>query len=229
MSTTTRKATRKDSIIQVLRFYEALGFDRLPLTLPESGAGSAEEKAEALERLRHTLGDCQRCKLAHGRTNIVFGEGNPAAELMFIGEGPGRDEDQQGRPFVGEAGKLLTSLINRMGFEREDVYIGNIVKCRPKNNRDPEQDEISSCLPFIKAQAQIIRPKAIMVLGRIAAHTLLGSNTPISKLRGHFAEFEGIPVMPTFHPAYLLRNRSEKLKVWDDALKVLKKLGREPA
>ena len=224
-----RAATGKDSIIQVLRFYEALGFDRLPLSLPESGAGSAEEKAEALERLRHTLGDCQRCKLASGRTNIVFGEGNPAAVLMFIGEGPGRDEDRQGRPFVGEAGKLLTNLINKMGFERDDVYIGNIVKCRPKNNRDPEDDEIASCIPFITGQAKIIQPSVIIALGRISAHTLLGSNTPISRLRGRFAEFEGIPVMPTFHPAYLLRNRSEKLKVWDDALKVLGKLGREPA
>ena len=222
-----RAAPSKDALVHVLRFYEALGFDRLPLSLPESGAGSAEDKAEALERLRHTLGDCQRCKLAHGRTNIVFGEGNPAAEIMFIGEGPGRDEDAQGRPFVGEAGKLLTSLINKMGFERDEVYIGNIIKCRPKNNRDPEEDEIASCLPFIKCQAQIIRPKAIMALGRISAHTLLGSNTPISKLRGRFAEFEGIPVMPTFHPAYLLRNRKEKDKVWADALQVLKKLGRD--
>ncbi len=224
-----RAAPRKDALVQVLRFYEALGFDRLPLSLPESGAGSAEDKAEALERLRHSLGDCQRCKLAQGRTNIVFGEGNPAAEIMFIGEGPGRDEDAQGRPFVGEAGKLLTSLINKMGFQRDEVYIGNIVKCRPRNNRNPEEDEISSCLPFIKCQAQIIRPKAIMALGRISAHTLLGLNTPISRLRGRFAEFEGIPVMPTFHPAYLLRNKSEKHKVWDDALKVLKKLGRQPA
>ncbi len=229
MSTTTRKDARKDSIIQVLRFYEALGFDRLPLSLPETGAGSAEDKAEALERLRHTLGDCQRCKLSGGRTNIVFGEGNPAAEVMFIGEGPGRDEDVQGRPFVGEAGKLLTSLINKMGFERDEVYIGNIVKCRPRNNRDPEEDEIASCMPFIKGQAHIIRPKAIIVLGRIAAHTLLETNTPISRLRGKFTEFEGIPVMPTFHPAYLLRNKSEKLKVWEDALKVLRKLGRQPA
>ena len=222
-----RAAPRKDALVHVLRFYEALGFDRLPLSLPESGAGSAEDKAEALERLRHSLGDCQRCKLAHGRTNIVFGEGNPAAEIMFIGEGPGRDEDAQGRPFVGEAGKLLTSLINKMGFERDEVYIGNNIKCRPKNNRDPEEDEIASCLPFIKCQAQIIRPKAIMALGRISAHTLLGINTPISKLRGRFAEFEGIPVMPTFHPAYLLRNRKEKDKVWADALQVLKKLGRD--
>ncbi len=229
MSTTFKNNTRKDSLIQVLRFYEALGFDRLPLSLPESGAGSAQDKAEALERLRHTLGDCQRCKLSHGRTNIVFGEGNPAAEIMFIGEGPGRDEDVQGRPFVGEAGKLLTNLIKKMGFARDEVYIGNIIKCRPNNNRDPEQDEIASCLPFIKGQAHIIRPKVIIALGRIAALTLLGTNTPISKLRGKFAECEGIPVMPTFHPAYLLRNKSEKLKVWDDALMVLKKLGRRPA
>jgi DNA polymerase len=220
---------RKESLIRALRFYEALGFDRLPLSLPDTLAGSTEEKAEALERLRHDLGDCMRCKLSRGRANIVFGEGNPGAELMFIGEGPGREEDLQGRPFVGDAGKLLTRLINRMGFRREDVYIGNIIKCRPKDNRDPEEDEIKACMPFISAQAGIIRPKAIMALGRISAHTLLGSKTPISRLRGRFSEFENIPVMPTFHPAYLLRNRSEKIKVWEDALKVLKKLGREPS
>lgn len=229
MGRAVKQASRKEALVQTLRFYKALGFDHLPFDLPETGAGSAEDKAEALDRLRHTLGDCSRCKLSGGRTNIVFGEGNPAAEIMFIGEGPGRDEDAQGRPFVGKAGGLLTNLINKMGFEREDVYIGNIIKCRPKNNRDPEEDEIAACLPFITGQARIIRPKAIMALGRISAHTLLGTNTPISRLRGRFSEFQGIPVMPTFHPAYLLRNRAEKLKVWDDALQVLKRLGREPA
>lgn len=221
--------TRKDALVEVLRFYEALGFDRLPLSLPETAGGSAEDKAEALERLRHKLGDCQRCKLSGGRKNIVFGEGNSGAELMFIGEGPGRDEDEQGLPFVGEAGQLLNRLINKMGFERHDVYIANIIKCRPAGNRDPEDDEVASCLPFIKGQMSIIRPKVIMALGRISANCLLESEVPISRRRGKFVEisgFKGVDIMPTFHPAYLLRNRKEKDKVWADALLVLKKLGR---
>jgi DNA polymerase len=143
---------------------------------------------------------------------------------MFIGEGPGRDEDLQARPFVGEAGKLLTSLIEKMGMKREDVYIANIVKCRPPNNRDPEEDEISSCRPFVERQAQIISPKVIMSLGRVSAQSILGMKMPIGKLRGNFFSFNDIPLMPTYHPAYLLRNPKDKWLVWDDAQKVLKKL-----
>ncbi len=215
------------ALTQVLRFYNALGFERLPLCLPDTAAHSSDEKGEALERLRHHIGDCTRCRLSEKRTNVVFGEGNPDAELMFIGEGPGRDEDIQARPFVGEAGRLLTRLIERMGFRREDVYIANIVKCRPPGNRDPQDEEIIACIPFLKKQISIIAPKVIMSLGRVSAQTLLGSKTPISRLRGRFSRFDDIDLMPTFHPAYLLRNPKDKMLVWGDAIKVLEKLGRE--
>lgn len=211
----------------MLEFYGALGFERLPLFIPEKKAASPAEKAEALERVRLELGDCTRCRLSAGRKNIVFGEGNPSASLMFVGEGPGREEDLAGRPFVGDAGKLLTSLISRMGFQRDEVYIANVVKCRPPMNRDPQEDEILTCIPFLKKQIAVISPEVIMTLGRIAAHSLLGVKTPISRLRGKFADFGGIPVMPTFHPAYLLRNPKDKMLVWADAQKVLELLGRE--
>jgi DNA polymerase len=218
----------------VLEFYDGLGIERLPLELPEGmRAGkdlTPEEKAGELLGIRELIGDCQRCKLSKGRKHIVFGEGNPDAELMFIGEGPGRDEDAQGKPFVGEAGRLLTRLINRMGFERDEVYIGNIIKCRPPMNRDPEEDEIKTCLPFIRRQVEVIKPKVIMSLGRIAAHSLTGKKTPITKMRGRFMDFgRGIRLMPTFHPAYLLRNPKGKYQVWEDAMKVLDLLGRKPS
>ena len=154
----------------------------------------------------------------------MFGEGNPNAEIMFIGEGPGREEDIQARPFVGDAGKLLTSLITKMGFKREKVYIGNVVKCRPPSNRDPEGDEMAACSPFLERQIEIIKPKVIMALGRISAHFLTDSRIPISKLRGGFYSYKGIPVMPTFHPAYLLRNPKDKWLTWEDVQKVLEKL-----
>lgn len=198
----------------VLSFYEALGIERI---LPT-------DKDRELRELRHEIGDCERCKLSKARKNIVFGEGNTSAPIMFIGEAPGREEDIEGRPFVGEAGKLLTSLITKMGFQREELYIGNIVKCRPPLNRDPEEDEINTCLPFIKRQIEIISPEVIISLGRISAQTLISTKTLISKLRGRFYNYEGIPLMPTFHPAYLLRNRKDKQLVWEDAQKVLEKL-----
>lgn len=185
---------------------------------------SSEIKMAELEALKEEIGDCQRCKLSKGRTKIVFGEGNPEAPLMFIGEAPGREEDVQGRPFVGDAGELLTNLIVKMGFKREDLYIGNIVKCKPPFNRDPEEDEIAACLPFIEKQVGIISPDVIFSLGRIASHTLTKSKIPITKLRGRFCEYKGIPVMPTFHPAYLLRNPKDKFLVWDDAQKVIEEL-----
>jgi uracil-DNA glycosylase family 4 len=230
-----------EDIRTVLKFYDALGFERLPLPLvrkkgrpttrkmPGTDRSShtleaAEIKEAALVAVREEIGDCTRCKLSKGRRTVVFGEGNPDAELMFIGEGPGREEDLQGRPFVGDAGKLLDRLIEKMGFRREEVYIGNIVKCRPPMNRDPEGDEVATCMPFIERQIGIIAPKVIVSLGRISAHTLTRTTIPISRLRGTFYEYRGIPLMPTFHPAYLLRNPNAKWDVWNDMLKVLEKL-----
>jgi DNA polymerase len=183
-----------------------------------------EQKKSALKALRDEIGDCQRCKLLKGRNNIVFGEGSVGAGIMFIGEGPGEDEDIQGRPFVGKAGQLLTRLIEKMGFKREEVYIGNIVKCRPPFNRDPEEDEINACFPFIRKQAEIISPKVIVSLGRISTQTLTGLKVPIGRLRGKFYQFEGMLLMPTFHPSYLLRNPKDKWLVWEDMQKVLEKI-----
>jgi len=215
-----RKIDPREEIKSVLEFLDAIGFRRLPIDMPKID--------NSLDVIRNTLGDCKRCKLHKGRKNIVFGEGNPRAEIMFIGEGPGAEEDIQGRPFVGDAGRLLTSLIEKMGFKREDVYIGNIVKCRPPGNRDPEEDEVSACIQFIRSQIEAISPKVIVSLGRVSSQTLLETKTPISKLRGVFYQYCGIPLMPTFHPAYLLRNPKDKRLVWEDALKVLKLLGRKP-
>ena len=240
----------KSEIIRELKnamaFYQELGYSYLPvkrehamgllkrkdrtdgrdaeISRPEETGRAIRGRAEALIRLREEIGDCSRCKLCKSRKNIVFGEGLPEAELMFIGEGPGRDEDIQARPFVGSAGKLLTSLIEKMGMTREGVYIANIVKCRPPNNRDPEEDEISACMPFVERQIQIIRPKVIITLGRVASQALLNTKAPISRLRGTFFEHRDIPVMPTFHPAYLLRNPKDKWLTWDDVQKVLKQL-----
>ncbi len=229
----------------VLEFYQAMGIERIPINtiqdtryriqdkknhasciVHRASALNSLQKKSALNVLREEIGDCQRCKLSKGRKNIVFGEGSVDAEIMFIGEGPGEDEDIQGRPFVGKAGQLLTRLIEKMGFKREDVYIGNIVKCRPSFNRDPEEDEINACSPFIKKQAEIISPKVIVSLGRISTQTLIGLKIPIGKLRGKFYQFENIPLMPTFHPSYLLRNPKDKWLVWEDAQKVLERLGK---
>jgi len=178
----------------------------------------------SLTEIRADLGDCRRCKLHTGRTNIVFGVGNPDARLMFVGEGPGADEDEQGEPFVGRAGQLLTQIIKAMGLAREDVYIANVVKCRPPGNRNPEPDEIESCAPFLQAQIASIRPTVIVALGKFAAQTLLQTETPISRLRGQFHDFGGVAVMPTFHPSYLLRNPAAKREVWEDMKLVMQKL-----
>ena len=180
-------------------------------------------QAENLDDLRAVIGDCQRCKLCSGRTHIVFGIGNPHAKLMFVGEGPGRDEDLKGEPFVGRAGQLLTDIITKgMGLKREDVYICNVVKCRPPENRNPEPDEVAACEPFLKKQIDIIRPEIIVGLGKFAVQTLLNSKVPISKLRGIWASYHGIKLMPTFHPAYLLRNPADKKLVWEDIKQVIK-------
>jgi DNA polymerase len=183
--------------------------------------------AQSLDDLRAVLGDCTRCKLAGGRKTIVFGVGNPRAEVMFVGEGPGEDEDIQGVPFVGRAGGLLTDIITKgMGLRREDVYIANVVKCRPPNNRNPELDEIAACEPFLRRQIALVRPTVIVALGKFAAQILLRSRVPISKLRGVWSSYDGVPVMPTFHPAYLLRTPSDKKLVWEDVKQVLERLGR---
>lgn len=187
--------------------------------------------AVGLQIVRDDLGDCTRCGLSSSRKNIVFGVGNPNAELVFVGEAPGADEDAQGEPFVGAAGQLLTKMIDAMGFSRESVYICNVVKCRPPGNRNPEPDEVASCEPFLKMQLQVLRPRVIVALGKFAAHCLLQTDTPITRLRGNWGTYEGVATMPTLHPAYLLRNPDAKRDVWQDlkaVLAALKQMGIEP-
>ena len=188
--------------------------------VPEDGGEVAGPKAKTgksgLQVVRDDLGDCKRCKLAPSRTNLVYGVGNPDAELVFVGEAPGADEDAQGEPFVGKAGQLLTKMIEAMGYTRDDVYICNVLKCRPPGNRNPEPDEVASCEPFLKRQLAAIRPRMIVALGKFAAQCLLRDDTPITRLRGGFRSYEGIPLMPTLHPAYLLRDPSKKKLAWDD-------------
>jgi DNA polymerase len=182
---------------------------------------------ETLETIRRSLGNCQRCKLGKTRKNLVFGIGNPRARLVFVGEGPGADEDEKGEPFVGDAGRMLNRIISAMGLKREDVYICNVVKCRPPGNRNPETDEIESCSPFLLRQLKAVRPEAIVALGKFAAQTLLETKEPISKLRGRFRDFHGIPLMPTYHPSYLLRsggNSDSFWDVWEDMTQVLQLL-----
>ena len=193
-------------------------------------ADASMDQARSLEELRAAIGDCRRCKLCSGRTHIVFGVGNPQAKLMFVGEGPGRDEDLRGEPFVGRAGQLLTDIITKgMELKREDVYIANVVKCRPPENRNPEPDEVAACEPFLKKQIDLIRPEIIVALGKFAVQTLLQSKVPISKLRGNWHSYYGIKLMPTFHPAYLLRNPADKRLVWEDIQKVMKVMDGENA
>jgi uracil-DNA glycosylase family 4 len=189
-------------------------------------ASVKEPKTETLEDIRAELENCCRCSLGGSRKNLVFGVGDPNADLVFVGEAPGRDEDLQGIPFVGRAGELLTSMINRMGFKRDDVYICNVLKCRPPNNRDPLPSEIETCHPYLLRQLKSLSPKAIVALGTFAAQTLLRTKEPISKLRGRFHDYHGIPLMPTFHPSFLLRNGPEmRWVVWEDMIQVLKKMG----
>lgn len=202
-------------------------------TIPSSAAIDIEllthpgvRDTRTLEDLRALVGDCQRCKLAPHRTKLVYGVGNPNADLVFVGEAPGHDEDVRGEPFVGAAGQLLTEIIVKgMKIRREDVYIANIIKCRPPQNRNPEPDEIAACEPFLKQQLEILKPKAIVALGKFAAQCLLKTRTPISRLRGEWTTYQGVPLMPTFHPAYLLRNPSDKRLVWRDIQQVMTLLG----
>lgn len=219
--------------------YQDMGFDPPPVPVRKAGFGKEVGKVgnhressgagvETLDALQELMGDCNRCKLHQGRKSIVFGEGDPHARLVFVGEGPGRDEDIAGKPFVGEAGRLLTRIIeNGMGLQRKDVYICNVVKCRPPGNRDPERDEVETCLPFLEEQIRIIKPEVICTLGRVAGRTLLGDAFKITRDRGSWRTYKGIPLMPTFHPAYLLRNPGAKRPVWEDVQAIMRRLGME--
>lgn len=199
----------------------------MPTQTQDMFVASQLQDVNTLEALRAEIGDCRRCKLCQGRTNIVFGVGNPQAEVMFVGEGPGRDEDLKGEPFVGRAGQLLNDIITKgMKMTREEVYIANVVKCRPPENRNPEPDEIATCQPFLRKQLEIIKPRIIIALGTFAAQTLLQVKTPISRLRGVWHSYHGVKLMPTLHPAYLLRNPNDKRLVWLDIQAVLREMGR---
>lgn len=232
----------------VMQYCQAMGIEYLPfridpkMALSDRGPAMQQKlqsnhnvlKEAALNQLRSRIGECSLCKLSTGRTNLVFGEGNPDARIMFIGEAPGREEDSQARPFVGEAGQLLTNLISKLGLSRQDVYIANICKCRPPANRDPMQDEMDACIKFLEAQIDIIDPEVIVSLGKISTYTLMGSRESISKFsisrtRGRFFDYvtdnRVIPVMPTFHPAYLMRNPKDKWLTWADAQAALKRIG----
>lgn len=188
---------------------------------------TAHPEKELLDDIRAELGDCLRCGLGRTRTSLVYGAGSPGARLVFVGEAPGRDEDLQGVPFVGEAGQLLTKIIQAMGFTREQVYICNVLKCRPPNNRNPLPPEIEQCHPFLLRQIKALAPEAVVALGTFAAQTLLCTKEPISKIRGRFHDYHGIPLMPTFHPAFLLRNAAMKREVWEDMQLVMQHLGEE--
>ena len=195
-------------VVEQLKFFSDLGVTHLNV--------GTDDSPQSLEDIRQEIGDCRRCKLWERRNSIVFGVGNPEADLMFVGEAPGADEDAQGIPFVGRAGKLLTKIIEAMGLTREQVYIANIVKCRPPGNRDPQPDEVETCEGFLFQQIKAVQPRIIVALGRHAAQLLLQTNTPISEIRGEFFQFQNSLLIPTFHPSYLLRNPSSKRQVWED-------------
>jgi len=234
----------RDDLVEHLKFAKALGVagvsgdpawreresgKREPVVAGVSRPDEVRLKADttsvvALAEVRADIGDCTRCKLHRlGRSQIVFGVGNPEADLMFVGEAPGADEDIQGVPFVGRAGQLLTKIIEAIGMKREDVYIANVIKCRPPQNRNPEPDEVETCEPFLFRQIDSIKPKVIVALGKFGAQTLLRTLEPISRLRGRVFEYRGAKLIPTFHPAYLLRNPSSKRDVWED-MKLVRKL-----
>lgn len=223
--------TDRDAIREHLKYYRDLGVAGVT-TDPAwrtRGVQEAPAEAEALAALRTHIGDCTRCKLhTLGRQHVVFGVGNPRAELMFVGEAPGSEEDIQGVPFVGRAGQLLTKIIEAIGLRREDVYIANVIKCRPPANRNPEPDEVATCEPFLSQQIDIIRPRVIVALGTFAAHALLRTDAPISRIRGVLHEYRGATLIPTFHPAYLLRSPDRKRDVWEDMKKVRALLSETP-
>jgi uracil-DNA glycosylase family 4 len=197
-------------------YFRDLGIRDVFLAPPPAPAALAPGTLRDLASLEKFLAGCPRCKLSKSRTNLVFGQGNPKAELMFVGEAPGREEDEQGLAFVGRAGQLLTKIIEAIGRTREDVYIANLLKCRPPNNRNPEPDEAASCRPFLEEQIRLISPRAIVTLGTFAAQAILETDEPIGRLRGRWRTARGIRVMPTFHPAFLLRSPERKKDVWED-------------
>ena len=205
----------------------AVGVDwsRSSRTVVAKAKTGGQSRGEMLEAIHQEMADCQLCPLGRARKNLVFGTGNPGARIVFVGEAPGADEDEQGIPFVGRAGQLLSEIIVKgMKLQRKDVYICNILKCRPPGNRNPQPDEISRCEPFLKKQLQLIAPEVICALGTFAAKTLLKTDVPISVLRGRFHSYEGIKLMPTYHPAYLLRNPAAKKQVWEDVKIIMKEL-----
>src|SRR5215813_14135786 len=221
-----------NELIQQLELFRDIGITTLNVATPSRTevptltTSTATNNAAALQVIRDEMGNCQRCKLAPMRTNIVFGSGNPNAELMFVGEAPGFDEDQQGLPFVGRAGQLLTKIIESIDIKREDVYICNVLKCRPPDNRNPEPDEVMACNPFLKKQLATICPKIVCCLGTFAAQTVMQTAAPISKLRGKFFDMDGIRVIATFHPAYLLRSPEKKRDFWEDMKQIRAELFR---
>ena len=203
-----------------------LAVGRWPLAETESSSANSQQPTDnLLEDLQRLAAVCEKCRLAKTRTQVVYGVGSPKADLMFIGEAPGRDEDIQGKPFVGRAGQLLTDIIKAMKLTRDDVYIANVIKCRPPENRNPEPDELDACRPWIRRQIEIIQPKVIVTLGRFALQSLTGKSYAISSVRGQWLDDDGIKVMPTYHPAYLLRNPAAKKEVWSDMKKVMAELG----
>lgn len=212
-----------------LAFLSDIGFTHLDIASRVEAADEPvrhpADAAARLEEIAVATHDCRACRLAGTRTNVVFGVGSASADLMFIGEAPGRDEDAAGEPFVGRAGQLLTDIIRAMKLSREDVFIANVIKCRPPENRNPEPDELEFCRPFIHRQIDVINPRVIVTLGRFALQSLLEQQLPISAARGQWHEFRGIRVMPTYHPAYLLRNPSAKKEVWADMKQVMAELG----
>ncbi len=229
MSPTVREEVRRQLRERLLFLRESGVRDlRVPRRSPTPGGAAPVPKSvvprdpEALlVALKEEIGDCTRCRLCEKRTQVVFGVGNPRARLMFVGEGPGYEEDRQGLPFVGKAGQLLNRIIESIGMKREDVYIANVVKCRPPENRTPLPDETATCSPFLRRQIEAIRPEVICTLGGVAVQVLLETSVPVSRIRGEFRSLpDGTPVMPTFHPAYLLRSPEKKKEVWEDMKKI---------
>ena len=230
----------RNEIAAQLEFFKDIGVDSVDVAAVGAvGEAQARQRAASsddrpgahraplqLDDIRAEIGNCQRCKLAPTRTHIVFGSGNPDAELVFVGEAPGYDEDQQGLPFVGRAGQLLTKIIESIDLKRENVYICNVLKCRPPENRNPEPDEVASCNPFLRKQLAAIRPKIVCCLGTFAAQTVLQTAAPISRLRGKFFDLDGMRVIATFHPAYLLRSPEKKREVWEDMKQIRAELFR---